>query len=855
MNKKIVILILVLTNSIALVAQKNTHRKYIDSDWQFRRSGTNVGDWMDAKVPGNVHSDLLDHNLIEDPFYRANEKKLQWVGEKDWDYKTSFMVDEATMNRASNTLVFEGLDTYAEVFLNGKLIVTADNMHRTWRADVKDHLKVGNNDLRINFTSVFKENMPKYLEAPYKLSAWDNNDQSSIWLSLYSRKAGFHFGWDWGPRLITTGIWRPVYLESWDRVKLTDVQVLQPKVTKKMANLKAVFEIESTEDAKAMLLVKNNSKTLQKKQVDLKKGKNYIPVDYVVKNPDLWWTNGLGKPNLYNFDFEVKTGELTRRKTIPTGIRSIKVITEKDDMGKSFTVELNGHPIFMKGANYIPLHSFQREVTQEKYQQYIQIAVESNMNMLRVWGGGIYEDDYFYKLCDENGILVWQDIMFACGMFPVDPDYVETVKNEVVDNVKRLRNHASIALWNGNNENEISWYGWGWKDRYSEAEQQSYEQNLKKLFYEVIPEAIASVDTTRYYHPTSPNTGYNDIPLSQGDVHYWDTKGNATLESYNKNVGRFMSEYGFQSYPEMNSIEKFTQKKDRYKNSEIMFAHNRARHDQTRDPNFGNNVMENKMRDYYGVPNNFEDYVYTSQIVHAKATKIAIEAHRRHMPFCMGTLYWQLNDCWPAISWATTDFYGNWKAAQYMAKEVYKPIISSTIIEEDKLRVYIVSDALKESRASLELKIRDLKGKELYSQQKKITISANTSDIYFEIESEKLIKGMDKRAIVLDVKIVDNGKMLDSEYFYFVPEKELKLDQPTIAIASKKEGGLITLKLETDVLARNIVLNYPGVDGHFSDNYFDLMPGKVKEVTFEQKGGSNNEVDLPTVNSLIDILN
>ena len=855
MKKKPLILFLFLTSSIILIAQDNVKRKYLDSDWQFRQSGINKGEWLDADVPGNVYSDLLDHNLIKDPFYRANEKYLQWVGEKDWEYKTSFVIDGETLNRETTTLVFEGLDTYAKVFLNGKLIITADNMHRTWRVAVKDYLKIGENHLRIHFTSVFKENMSKYLDAPYKLTAWDNNDQSSIWLSLYTRKAGFHFGWDWGPRLLTAGIWRPVYIESWDKVKLTDVQVLQNKVTKKSADLTAVFEIESTQETKALLFVKNNSKTLQKHSVNLKKGKNRVSLKYNIKNPDLWWTNGLGRPNLYDFDFVVKTDGASQIKTVPIGLRSLKVITKKDDKGKSLFIELNGVPVFMKGANYIPLHNFQDKVTHEKYEKYIQIAAECNMNMLRVWGGGIYEDDYFYKLCDENGILVWQDMMFACGMFPLDFEYVETVKKEVVDNVKRLRNHACIALWNGNNENEISWYGWGWKDRYNLAEQKSYEQNLKRLFYEIIPQTIESVDTTHYYHPTSPNTGYNGISFSQGDVHYWDTKGDATLESYNKKIGRFMSEYGFQSYPEMNSIKKFTENKDRVKNSEVMFAHNRARQDQTRDPNFGNDVIENKMKDYYGIPENFEGYVYTSQLLQAKATKIAIEAHRRNMPFCMGTLYWQLNDCWPAISWSTTDFYGNWKAAQYMVKDVYKPTISSVIVEQGKLRVYIVSDLLKDRKALLDLTIKNLHGIELYSERKNVNIKANLSKIYFEIELEKFIKGMDKTDIVFDVKITDDEKLLDENYFYFVSEKELRLERPNIKITSEREGDRITLSLETDILTKNIFLHYPEVNGHFSDNYFDLMPGEIKQVTFRPNVKSNKSVNLPLVNSLVDFFN
>jgi len=832
----------------SLQANSSVTINEIHNNWKFRRADLN--EWLSATIPGCVHTDLLDNKKIEDPFYRVNEKNLQWIGEKDWEYKTDFEINATTLQKDNVNLVFKGLDTYADVYLNDSLILKTDNMHREWVIDCKNLLRNGKNSLRVYFNSVFKVNIPKYLAAPVKLQAWANNDQSDIWLSVYTRKAGYQFGWDWGPRLITCGIWRPVYIESWNTAKINDVQILQNNVTAKLAKLTAVFEIHSKNSLSATLSIRNEKAVLYQQKVSLEAGINKIPLVFEIKNPKLWWSNGLGKPNLYTFDCNLKANDFEDNKAVTTGIRSLKIVTENDAKGKSLYVLLNGTPVFMKGVNYIPLDNFQNRVTAEKYEYYIKAAAESNMNMLRIWGGGNYESDLFYDLCDKYGILIWQDIMFACGMFPVDDDFVETVKHEVTQNVKRLRNHPCIALWNGNNENEMSWFGWGWKDLYSEQDQKTYVANLKKLFYDVVPNAIYEADTTHYYHPTSPNTYYNNIPITMGDVHYWDTKGDAPLTSYNTFIGRFMSEYGFQSYPDIRTIEKFTQDWERNKTSEVLFAHNRAKNDNTRDPNFGNSVIEKKMKVYYNIPDNFESYIYMSQILHAKASKIAIEAHRRNMPFCMGTLYWQLNDCWPAVSWSSIDFYGNWKATQYTIRDVYKTIIAPVIIEEGKLRVYLVSDSLKDVKAQLNLKIISLKGETLFSKQENITISANTSKVYFDADTLQLLKNLNQKNIVLIVEVKEGEKLLAANNFNFVAEKDMNLSKPVIVANTAQSGNEFTITLKSDVLAKNVYLYYPDNEGFFSNNYFDLLPGEVKKLTFKPKMGTPKQNLI--VKSLVD---
>ena len=652
-------------------AVKNLHE-----GWKFRQA--RLTNWYPATVPGVVHTDLLQNKIIEDPFFRLNERGLQWIDKEDWVYETCFTLAADMMRKENMELVFEGLDTYADVYLNDECILKADNMFRRWSIPVRQYIREENNILKVYFHSPVKIDVPKWDALPYQYPA--SNDQSENGglfnkkISIFARKAGYHYGWDWGPRLVTSGIWRPVYIRAWSDLRINDVFIEQKEVGAGRAVIAGHVELDADKDMNGVLVTITDEATgrvLGEWQADLKRGTNRVTVDFVLHKPKLWWSNGLGEPFLYRFRTDIIAGgELLDSKTERVGIRSLKVVHQPDKDGHTFYIELNGRPVFAKGANYIPSDNFLPRVTPENYKRTILDAAGVNMNMLRVWGGGIYENDVFYDLCDEHGIMIWQDFMFACSMYPAEGALLDNIHQEAVDNVKRLRNHPCIALWNGNNENEISYFGWGWKDRYTPEEDRIYQSNLHKLFYDVIPEAIQAVDETRYYHPTSPVTGYNNIDYNMGDVHFWSVWKGGWLEEYTeaKNIGRFMSEYGFQSYPEMRTIRRFASEHDLRLDSEVMLSHQRARNDQTRDPNFGNNMMKMYMEKYFKVPDDFSEFVYMSQYLQAEAVKIGIEAHRRAKPYCMGTLYWQINDCWPVASWSSIDYYGRWKALQYYAR-------------------------------------------------------------------------------------------------------------------------------------------------------------------------------------------
>jgi beta-mannosidase len=840
--RKILIGFLTLSGILTIGCQKQKQEtrslQQIHENWQFKCESDTA--WLSASIPGCIHTDLLHNKIIEDPYYRLNEKSQQWIGETDWIYKTEFKLSDDVSKKDHISLIFKGLDTYADVYLNDSLILTADNMFRSWEIPVKHLLQEELNTLKIYFHNVFKINMPKYENAPYELQAWSNNDQADIKINMYSRKAGFHYGWDWGPRLITAGIWRPVYLEGWDHFKIENVHYIQEEVSIDQARIIANLFIQSDEAVQTKIEIKHEQKVLASKYFDLSAGQNIVSLEFTIDNPRLWWTNGLGEQPLYEMIATISDDQgIYNTLSEKIGIRSIEIVREDDKFGKSMYVKLNGHPVFMKGANYIPQDNFQNRVTRENYEYIIKSAADANMNMLRVWGGGIYENDLFYDLCDKYGILVWQDIMFACAMYPSDKEFLYNVSKEVTENVTRLRNHPSIALFCGNNENEISWYRGGWKDKYNEATQKQYEQDLHTLFYVVIPEAVKKAAPNIYFHQTSPNTGYNGIDKNMGDSHYWGVwHGKEPFVSFSKYISRFVSEYGFQSYPEFSSIEKFTIPEDWFLESEVMHAHQRCMGDNRRDKDYGNRLINTYLERNFNTPKDFENYIYVVQANQAKGIRMAIEAHRQKKAdnYCMGTLYWQLNDCWPVASWSSIDYYGKWKALHYFAKKSFEPVILTAEEVNNKLNVYIVSDELDSIANSLfELKLMDFSGNILWETAKTINIPANTSRVIFSEKVNTILSNYDRNKIFLSAEIKVNGKPKANKLHFFDIEKNLRLEKPYISKKVQKTKDGYSIELQTNNLARYVMLSIENEDVSFSDNYFDMIPGEKIYINMQCK--------------------
>ena len=822
--------------------------------WQFAQADEGI--WRSAKIPGTVHTDLLSNGVIEDPYYRTNEKDQQWIDKKDWIYKTSFEVEKDWLNRDCIDLQFNGLDTYADVYLNDSLLFKADNFFVDWRKDVKEKLRAGTNELRVYFHSPTNIGLEKLYAHGYGLPAVndqsENGEMGKNKVSVFTRKPGYHYGWDWGPRLVTSGIWRPVFLEIWDTARFEDVYFHQEELTDANAKLEAQVKIEVAQARKGRLLVYQDDELLTEKAVNLEPGVQQENFEINIKNPIRWWSWDLGKPHLYNLRTVLEfDGEIADTDECKLGLRTIRIVQEPDEKGSSFYFELNGVRLFAKGANYIPNDVFIPRVTRAQYGRVLGSAVAANMNMVRVWGGGFYEEEVFYNLCDEMGLLVWQDFMFACSMYPGDEDFLAKVRAEAEYNVRRLRQHPSIALWCGNNEIDLAWaqhkefQGWGWKQLYGKKRRADIWSAYDQIFHQILPDVVNDLSAQTFYWPSSPfnvegKHATNNTP--NGDIHYWGVwHGKEPFAAFYDNIGRFMSEYGFQSFPEFEAVKEYTLPSDWDIESEVMSAHQRS--------GIGNLRIRSYMKDYYRVPKKFDDMLYIGQLLQAEGIKMAIEAHRSAKPYCMGSLYWQLNDCWPVASWAGMDYYHNWKAMHYFVKKAYAPVMLAFRCERGQLKLQAVSDRQDQVEANLRLELLDFTGKSLWYEHTSIVLGADISEQIGEWPEKMLTRKGNTRKMVLSAKLIENGKTIASELYYFKNVKKLRLPKKMVVETSviPLEDGALQIGLKSEQLMKNVFLQLAGTPGFFSDNYFDLLPGEMVEVIFKPE----KEADMKLVELVI----
>lgn len=807
-------------------------RRYLHDNWSFRQMGRD--DWAPANVPGNVHDDLMRQNRLPDPFFRANEDSVQWVEKADWEYRCTFVVSEKQMAQAGQALVFEGLDTYAEVFLNEQAVAQTDNMFRTWRLPVRGILRPGENQLRIVFRSPLAAADSAWRALGYELPGS---------IRVMTRKAAFHYGWDWGPRLVTSGVWRPVYLETWDEARIARWHVQQHTPAPDTAYLTAHAEVESfAPDARVTLKLwqdaffdgekwtENPPLLLGETDATLQTGKNQVSVNGNIAAPKRWWCQGLGPSNLYRLRLEVAKGggRLLDDSSKAIGLRQVEVVHEADAQGKSFYFKLNGVPVFAKGANYIPQHSLQSRVAHAHYDALLADAVAANMNMLRVWGGGIYEDDYFYQRCDQLGLLVWQDFMFACAMYPGDTAFLENVRQEATDNVRRLRDHPCIALWCGNNENAEAWHHWGWQQPFNEAQKRRIWDDYQALHYAVLKPVVDAHSGGLRFWESSPLYGRAEgRSLAHGDSHYWGVwHDGEPFETYAQKIPRFMSEFGFQSFPDWRTIEAFTDSSDRELLSPVMMVH--QKHPR------GNPLIKKYMDLYYHPAKDFPAFAYLSQMLQAEGICFGIEAHRRARPYCMGSLYWQLNDCWPVASWSGRDFYGRWKALHYRLREAFAPVLLSPVLAGDTLRVVGLNDTLSERPGVLDVAVLDFLGKTFFSEKKDVVLTpASAANLWEKPLAALGLAKKDRQKVFVRFRLTaPNGQLLSERLFFLDKAKNLALPAPIYRIeqAPATDGSYrVTVRAET--LVRGLAL-YAAVPGRWSNNYLDLAPGQTVTLAF-----------------------
>lgn len=811
-------------------AVKNLHE-----GWKFRQA--RLTNWYPATVPGVVHTDLLQNKIIEDPFFRLNERGLQWIDKEDWVYETCFTLAADMMRKENMELVFEGLDTYADVYLNDECILKANNMFRRWSIPVRQYIREENNILKVYFHSPVKIDVPKWDALPYQYPA--SNDQSENGglfnkkISIFARKAGYHYGWDWGPRLVTSGIWRPVYIRAWSDLRINDVFIEQKEVGAGRAVIAGHVELDADKDMDGVLVTITDEATgrvLGEWQADLKRGTNRVTVDFVLHKPKLWWSNGLGEPFLYRFRTDIIAGgELLDSKTERVGIRSLKVVHQPDKDGHTFYIELNGRPVFAKGANYIPLDNFLPRVTPENYKRTILDAAGVNMNMLRVWGGGIYENDVFYDLCDEHGIMIWQDFMFACSMYPAEGALLDNIHQEAVDNVKRLRNHACIALWCGNNECQDAWLGWGWK-REIERQNKEYADKIwaqyRQQYHVTLPGVVREYAPGTFYWPSSPFAFEGEMSgTTDGDRHYWSVwHGKAPISDYDSEKSRFFSEYGFQSFPEFDSVKRYAPYPEDWDiRSEVMMSHQRG-------GDHANGLIETYLLNEYKKPRDFRAFLYMNHVLQGDAIKTAIESHRRQMPYNMGTLFWQHNDCWPVASWASRDYYGRWKAQHYYVRKAYDDILISPVVEGDDLKVYAVSDRLENTSGRLQLQVCQFDGTVVHHWGKSVGISGNDSRVCFSAPLAKLLEGANRGTVYVRVDYTDkSGRVYHNNYCL---GKQKDMDYPKVDLQTEVrsiEGGY-EVTVSADKFARAVCLSVADNESVYSDNYFDVQPKSSVQV-------------------------
>ncbi len=814
------------------------------TDWRFREYGQS--EWLPATVPGCVHTDLLAANLIGDPFYRDNEYSLQWIGERAWEYRCRIPPQQAIHAAERAELVFEGLDTFAEISVNGTSAGSADNMFRTWRFSVERLLREGVNEIDIRFESPLQRGKTLLDRNDVALPAMNEHEDPKV--SPFVRKAPYHFGWDWGPRLLTCGVWRHAHLETWTGAVLRDVRYVQ----RHLDDERALIDLEVTVEAAGQVsfdVAASISGTDEKSSTSgsaVYAGRQTFSLSFTISNPERWWPNGAGDQRMYEAEVLLLNNDtVIDSRQLSIGLRTIELDRTADDDGERFTFVVNGRPLFCKGANWIPADSFPSRLQESEYRCLLESAAKAEMNMLRVWGGGIYESDVFYEWCDRLGLLVWQDFMFSCAMYPADPQMQRSIEHEARDNVRRLRNHPSLALWCGNNEMEWGWDEWEWQRQFPERVWEDYE----RIFHHLLPSVVDDLDPDRSYWPSSPSS--ISIPdanaASYGDMHYWGVWHEALpFDTYLRQTPRFMSEYGFQSFPLEKTVSAYARPGDFEISSPVMRAHQKH-------PN-GNALIHTYMKRAYPEAADFPSFLYLSQILQAEGVRIGAEHLRRQKPYCAGSLYWQLNDCWPVASWSSIDYFGRWKALHYAAKRFYAPILLTLHEENGTLCATLVSDLPQELNGSVSVELLSFAGDDLPIEEIDFQIAADAVTTLFRRSVYDVLRDLDPSSHYLRIAYrTKNGRELAARHFFTSPV-HLSLPQPEIALKAVPSGDTVSLTLTSASFARAVYLDHPAHEGHFTDNFFDLDPGVEKMVRFVSRAGdvADTFVENLEMRSLVD---
>ena len=772
-------------------------------------------EWIELGEKGSVQEALIATGELPDPFYGTNEEKFGWIEEYEWQFKSIFFIEELTENHYE--LEFPSIDTYAKIYLNGSLILETDNAFIPHSKQVKDHLKTGMNELEIIFTPPVIYHKDTKSKVGYQLPA--PNDVHETAIAPYVRKPQYQFGWDWSLRMNTIGLNKPVKLHSYELARVVN------RTTRiiSVEDNRAVIEFDIYLSNCELEEIKWDTGLFGEESV---KGKNGVFTRRVeVSKPQLWWPRGQGEQYLYEDVFYVFDAEgAVQIDVLPVkfGIKQSELIQEKDEWGTSYYFKINGRRVFGKGADYIPQEIFPAKVKDENIIRMVEDMAESNFNMVRVWGGGYYPDEVFFEKCDELGIMVWQDLMFACAMYPGDDAFLSNISKEFEYQVPRIAAHPSVVLFNGNNEVEVAWENWGFQIKYGlfGKSARAIEKAYDDIFKKIAPRIIKKHSTVPYIH-TSPLSNWGKMELyNHGSQHYWGVwHGKDPIEDFGKKIGRFNAEYGFQSFPEYNTLHSFSEESDWDLSSDVMKHHQKSY--------VGNDMILKHAKRLYGVPENFEDFVYYSQLTQSVAVSMAVAGHRIDAPRCGGTLYWQLNDCWPAPSWSSIDYFGNWKALQYRIRDDYQDVTVLEKYEDLKQKeYYFVSDAPDTLNYNVTCSIYNLSGELIAGKEFSHDLGGEES-VLLDISDLEDLVGVKNNFLII-FKFKDNRGKHSSRIFEHLPSTYDKAIKEDISISFQRidpETKTATIKIETNKFLRNLWLSSSKFGVRFDKNFESFLPG------------------------------
>lgn len=795
----------------------------LNGTWQLS-AGHRSLESVDMQIPGTVLSGLLAAGKIKDPFYRTNEDATRALFWKDYVFTRTFDVDEELLAQQHIVLVCEGLDTLAEISINGTFLAKTDNMHRTWKFQAKKLLHPGKNEIQIVFRSVLRFIEDYSYEAHKKINYIPCGSMKGNQLL---RKAHSMFGWDWGPQTIDAGIFRDIYLQGYSHARIEDIRIHQQHAK----NVSVQTSITLSESVPGQKLCVELSEDGADKPLQTKLCKTnadgVAAVDFVIENPKLWWPNDYGDQPLYIVRTTLLDEDGTSLESITRriGLRTLTISQEKDEWGNEFAFCVNGVKIFTRGGNYIPDDCLYTRITEKKLDYILESCRRAHFNCVRVWGGGYYPSDAFYDLCDEKGLIVWQDLMYACNVYDVTDAFAENCRQETYDNVRRLRHHASLGLWCGNNEIESAWDHWG----DFQKETPYLRADYIRLFEEVLPKAVQEADGETFYWHSSPSSGGcfdNPDDANRGDTHYWDVwHGQKPFTDYRKYFFRFCSEFGFQSFPCAKTVNSFTLEDDRNIFSRVMESHQK------------NDAANGKMLYYLSenlrYPKDLTHLLYASQVLQGMAIKYGVDHWRRNRGRCMGTLYWQINDDWPAPSWSSIDYFGRWKALHYMAQKFYAPHAVSMTLEDHRCHVYFSNESFETTEYSLTLSLRDLSGNVLETYETK-----GNSPAFSAIETAvvDICSWEDQKDdVFLEAVIHTKDQKVLKDVETLVPYKYLNLKNPVISTEAEETNDAFILHISSDCFAPFVALDFDDADVIFSDNFFHLTDKTVQDIIVKKE--------------------